>query len=86
MSERTLRELAENVALRWQELGVQLDIPYLDIQRIRMQHPNDLVSRVMAILDEWQSRQGNLATGKRLKEVVIDLKYVGLANRLFPND
>ena len=86
IDDSTKQHIADNMALRWQELAVQLEIPFLDTEKIKNQHPHDLRSRVIAILDEWQAKKKHLATRKSLKQAIINLRYRGLANRLFPDD
>ena len=76
-------KIAERMPRDWFALGVKLGVNTRQLEQLRKKHRHNHTPATLEMLSLWQQTQGELATKKVLKDVLVKMQYGRLAGELF---
>ena len=82
LSERDIHPLCEDIGLKWQDLGRELEFKEHILGAIQNEKQNVAKECCIAVLVRWLEKEGRSATAGKLAEVLNTIELKRLAERL----
>nr|4O6X_A Chain A, Ankyrin-3 [Homo sapiens]4O6X_B Chain B, Ankyrin-3 [Homo sapiens] len=74
--------VADHLGLSWTELARELNFSVDEINQIRVENPNSLISQSFMLLKKWVTRDGKNATTDALTSVLTKINRIDIVTLL----